>query len=42
MITEKNDIKENKLLSFDKELLNILLKDKTTDKNLIWATDMYK
>ncbi len=36
------DIKENVLLKIDKELLAILLKDKSTDKNLIWATDNYK
>jgi len=36
------DIKENDLLKIDKELLAILLKDKSTDKNLIWATDNYK
>lgn len=35
------DIKENDLLKIDKELLTILLKDKTTDKNIIWATDNY-
>lgn len=35
------DIKENDLLKIDTELLTILLKDKTTDKNLIWATDNY-
>ena len=35
------DIKENQLLKLDKELLSILLKDKTTGKNIIWATDNY-
>lgn len=35
------DIKENDLLKIDKELLAILLKDKTTGKNIIWATDNY-
>ena len=36
------DIKENELLKIDSELLSILLKDKTTGKNIIWATDNYK
>ena len=35
------DIKENTLLKMDKRLLEILLKDKTTGKNIIWATDNY-
>lgn len=38
---KKIDIKENELLKIDKDLLSILLKDKTTEKNLIWATDNY-
>ena len=35
------DIKENSLLKADKLLLEILLKDRTTGKNIIWATDNY-
>ena len=35
------DIKENDLLKIDRTLLEILLKDKTTGKNIIWATDNY-
>ncbi|MBO4546357.1 MAG: restriction endonuclease subunit M, partial [Treponema sp.] len=35
------DIKENDLLKLDAGLLEILLKDMTTDKNIIWATDNY-
>ncbi len=35
------DIKENELLKIDKRLLDILLKDRTTDGNIIWATDNY-
>ena len=35
------DIKENELLKIDKNLLNILLKDRTTGRNIIWATDNY-
>lgn len=38
---ESIDIKENMLLKIDRELLEILLKDKTTNKNIIWATDNY-
>ena len=42
MSPEKNiDIKENDLLKIDPELLSILLKDKTTGNNIIWATDNY-
>ena len=36
------DIKENQLLKIDKDLLSILLKDKTTDRNIIWATNNYR
>lgn len=35
------DVKENQLLKLDEELLEILLQDKTTGKNIIWATDNY-
>lgn len=42
MLLEKTiDIKENKLLKIDSDLLSILLKDKTTGGNIIWATDNY-
>lgn len=42
MLPEQNiDIKENDLLKIDRSLLEILLKDKTTEKNIIWATDNY-
>ncbi len=37
-----NDISENELLEFDEELLRILLVDRTTNKNIIWATDDYR
>lgn len=36
------DIDENKIYHSNPELLLILLKDRTTKKNLIWATDSYK
>ena len=42
MLPEQNiDIKENDLLKIDPSLLEILLQDKTTGKNIIWATDNY-
>jgi hypothetical protein len=41
MVLKKDiDISENSLRSRD-DLLNILLKDHTTKKNIIWATDSY-
>ncbi|MGL6120951.1 MAG: restriction endonuclease subunit M [Fusobacteriaceae bacterium] len=36
------DIDENKIYHSNPELLLTLLKDRTTKKNLIWATDFYK
>ena len=41
MFSELVDVKENGLVNIDQELLCILLKDRTTNKNIIWATDMY-
>lgn len=40
---EKNriDIKENFIFKLDNELLEILLKDRSSKKNIIWATDNY-
>ncbi len=35
------DIKENAIVNLDKELFAILLKDRTTGANLIWATGDY-
>lgn len=35
------DIKENYLYRLDRELLTILLKDRSSGKNIIWATDDY-
>ena len=37
----KIDIKENYIYQLDNELLSILLLDRTTGKNIIWATDNY-
>ena len=35
------DIRENRLYRLDRELLTILLKDHSSGKNIIWATDNY-
>lgn len=35
------DIKENYVYKLDNELLEILLKDRSSKKNIIWATDNY-
>lgn len=35
------DVKENEIYKLDSRLLEILLLDRTTKKNLIWATDNY-
>lgn len=35
------DIKENDLIKYDNELLSILLRDHSSKKNIIWATDNY-
>lgn len=37
----KVDIKENRILALDSTLLNILLKDNSSGRNIIWATDDY-
>ena len=42
MFSELVDVRENGLINIDQELLSILLKDRTTNKNIIWATDMYE
>lgn len=42
MFNELIDIKEENLLSVDSELLNILLKDNSSGRNIIWATNDYK
>ena len=39
---EKADIKENNILNIDPIILSILLTDRTSNKNIIWATDNYK
>ena len=39
---ENVDIKENYILKLNNDLLAVLLTDRTTNKNLIWATDNYK
>ena len=35
------DIKENSVMELDSELLTILLQDKSSGKNLLWATENY-
>ena len=35
------DIKENYIYKLDNELLEMLLKDHSSKKNIIWATDNY-
>ena len=42
VLQEKVDIKEDILFDLDRELLDILLKDRTSNKNIIWAIDDYK
>ncbi len=37
----RGDLEENELLKLDSDLLSVLLKDMTTGKNLLWATDNY-
>ena len=38
---QRIDVKENILATLDPKILNFLLKDKTTRRNIIWATDDY-
>jgi len=42
VLQEKVDIKEDILFQLDKELLEILLQDHSSNKNIIWAIDDYK
>lgn len=41
-MSNKVDIKENCIYKLDKKLLEILLKDHSSNKNIIWATDNYE
>lgn len=41
-MTNRIDIKENTLLHTDAALLDLLLYDNTTKRNIIWATDNYE
>ena len=41
MFKELIDIKEDNLINADYELLDILLKDRTSGKNILWGTDIY-
>ena len=42
ILDERVDVKENTIANLDPEILGILLIDRTTNKNIIWATDNYK
>lgn len=39
---DRIDIKENYIYQLDKSILEILLKDRSSKKNIIWATDNYQ
>lgn len=41
MEEQRIDIKENYIYKLDNELLEILLKDRSSNKNIIWATNNY-
>lgn len=41
MFRELIDVKENNIISIDFELLDILLKDRTSGKNILWGTNNY-
>ncbi|AOA00528.1 restriction endonuclease [Carnobacterium divergens] len=41
-LNENIDIDENAILRYSPELLKILLRDRTTGKNIIWATKTYE
>ena len=38
---EKLDVIEEDIAQYSRELLDILLKDRTTNENIIWATSDY-
>jgi len=40
-MNEKVDVKENYILEIDEETLSILLQDRSSRRNIIWATDNY-
>ncbi len=42
IISNKIDIKENSLVKLDYEIMNMLLKDCTSQDNIIWATNNYQ
>ena len=41
-IGQKIDVKEDQILELSQQLLSILLKDHSSNKNIIWATDNYE
>lgn len=42
MLNTEIDIKENEILEKYDDVLQILLRDHTTQKNIFWATDNYE
>ena len=42
IVSEAIDIRESDIISMDQVLMRILLLDRTTRKNIIWATDDYR
>ena len=42
IVSETIDIRESDIMSMDQTLMNLLLLDRTTGKNIIWATYDYK
>lgn len=36
------DVEENDIIAFHPKIMNILLKDRTTNRNIVWATDDYE
>ena len=41
-IKERIDVNEENILQYNKKLLDILIKDRTTGRNIIWATSDYE
>ena len=41
-ISKQTDINEENILQYNKKLLDTLIKDRTTGRNIIWATSDYE
>ena len=39
MLDELVDVRENTLIKIDYSLLDVLLKDRTTNKNILWGKE---